>query len=179
MWGALSDERTDYNFCWSSPAQSFLALSPPGIMTTFHSLGFDIPPTWRVRYPVIISSRNRVDQLYLQVPGSLSVASCDSQGYGGGTRTRPHTRSSSSLKSKSKLCYNRWLVGQSGLVSNPHLGAQKQIFLTVRQFLFCWCGTPSLTSGRVRRLQMLLTPGNTVILGSEFHGTHDHSILLS
>jgi hypothetical protein len=41
--------------------------------------------------PVFISSRNRVAQLYPQAPGSLFVASYDSQGYGEGIRPRLHT----------------------------------------------------------------------------------------
>jgi hypothetical protein len=42
--------------------------------------------------PVFISPRSRVAQLYPQAVGSLFVASYDSQGYGGGIRTRFHTR---------------------------------------------------------------------------------------
>jgi hypothetical protein len=38
--------------------------------------------------PIFISPRNRVAQLYPQALGSLFVASCDSQGYGGGIQTR-------------------------------------------------------------------------------------------
>jgi hypothetical protein len=37
---------------------------------------------------LFISPRNTVTQLYPQVLGSLFVASCDSQGYGGGIRPR-------------------------------------------------------------------------------------------
>jgi hypothetical protein len=40
--------------------------------------------------PVFISPRNRVAQLYPQALDSLFVASYDSQGYGGGIRTRLH-----------------------------------------------------------------------------------------
>jgi hypothetical protein len=36
--------------------------------------------------PVIISPRNRVNQLYPQAPGSLSIALYDSQGHGGDIR---------------------------------------------------------------------------------------------
>jgi hypothetical protein len=43
--------------------------------------------------PIFISPRNRVAQLYLQALDSLFVASYDSQGYGGGIRTRLHTGS--------------------------------------------------------------------------------------
>jgi hypothetical protein len=41
--------------------------------------------------PVFISSRNRMAQLYPQALRSLFVASYDSQSYGGGIRTCPHT----------------------------------------------------------------------------------------
>jgi hypothetical protein len=43
--------------------------------------------------PVFMSPRNRVAQLYPQEPGSVFVASYDSQGYGGGIR--PHLRTDS------------------------------------------------------------------------------------
>jgi hypothetical protein len=57
-------------------------------------------------------------------------------------------------------------------------GAQDQIFITIRQLRVCWCGAPSLTRGRVYRLQLLLTLASAVILGSECCGIHD-CILLS
>jgi hypothetical protein len=41
--------------------------------------------------PVFICHRNRVAQLYPQALGSLFVVSYNSQGYGGGIRTRLHT----------------------------------------------------------------------------------------
>jgi hypothetical protein len=44
--------------------------------------------------PVFISLRSRVTRLYLQVLGSMIVASYDSQGYGGGIRIRLHKESS-------------------------------------------------------------------------------------
>jgi hypothetical protein len=40
--------------------------------------------------PSIYTPRNRVAQLYPQALGSLFNASCDTQGYGGGIRTRLH-----------------------------------------------------------------------------------------
>jgi hypothetical protein len=51
-------------------------------------------PNLEGQVPVFISQRNRVVQLYPQALGSLSVASYDSQGYGGGIRHRLHTVSS-------------------------------------------------------------------------------------
>jgi hypothetical protein len=52
-------------------------------------------PNQEGQVPVFISSRNRVAQVYPQAMGSLFVASYDSQGYGGGMRTRLHTGSNS------------------------------------------------------------------------------------
>jgi hypothetical protein len=40
-------------------------------------------PNLEGQVPVFISHRNRVAQLYPQALGSLFIASCDSQGYGG------------------------------------------------------------------------------------------------
>jgi hypothetical protein len=40
--------------------------------------------------PVFTSPRNSMTQLYFQALGSLFVAFCDLQGYGGGIRTRLH-----------------------------------------------------------------------------------------
>jgi hypothetical protein len=65
-----------------------------------------------------------VAQIYPQALGSLSVASYDSQGYGGGILIRLHTNNpcqKSKSKSKSKLYYYRQSVGQSVLVSGTHL----------------------------------------------------------
>jgi hypothetical protein len=41
----------------------------------------------------------------------------------------------------------------------------------------CWFGAPSLTRGRVCRLQLLLALASAVILGSESLGTRDHILL--
>jgi hypothetical protein len=48
-------------------------------------------PNLEGQVPVFISPKNGVVQLYPQALGSLFVASCDSQGYGGGIRHRLHT----------------------------------------------------------------------------------------
>jgi hypothetical protein len=66
MWGVLSDDRHGsvvYNCCWPSPAQWFSGPSPMGLATIFYCLRFET---------------------------SLSVASYDSLGYGGGIRPRLH-----------------------------------------------------------------------------------------
>jgi hypothetical protein len=38
-----------YNYCWYSVAQSFLGLSPTGIVTIFYCLSFETPQTLRAR----------------------------------------------------------------------------------------------------------------------------------
>jgi hypothetical protein len=66
--------------------------------------------------------------------------------------------------------------GQSASLSRCQApsGPQDQIYVTFKQLRVCWCGVPSLTGGRVCRLQMLLAVASAVILESEFHGTHDN-----
>jgi hypothetical protein len=56
-------------------------------------------------------------------------------------------------------------------------GPLDQFFVIVRQLRVSWCGTPSLTRGRVCRLRLLLVLASAVILGSESSGTHDHILL--
>jgi hypothetical protein len=56
-------------------------------------------------------------------------------------------------------------------------GAYDQIFITFRQLCVCWCGTLSLTRGRICHLQLLLTLASKVILRSESRGTRDHILL--
>jgi hypothetical protein len=40
-----------YSCCWSLPAQSFLGLSPAGLVTIFYCLRFETPSTWRATSP--------------------------------------------------------------------------------------------------------------------------------
>jgi hypothetical protein len=42
-----------YSCSWSLPVQSFLGLSPAGLMTIFCCLRFETPPTWRARSPYL------------------------------------------------------------------------------------------------------------------------------
>jgi hypothetical protein len=48
-------------------------------------------PNLKDQSSVFLSPADRVAQLYLQAPGSLFLAFCHSQGYGGGILTRLHT----------------------------------------------------------------------------------------
>jgi hypothetical protein len=56
-------------------------------------------------------------------------------------------------------------------------GAYDQIFITVWQLRVCWFGAPSLTRGRVCRLQLLLALASAVIFGSESRRTLGHILL--
>jgi hypothetical protein len=56
-------------------------------------------------------------------------------------------------------------------------GAYDQIFIIVWQLLVCWFGAPSLTRGRVCRLQWLLVLASAVIFGSESRRTRNHILL--
>jgi hypothetical protein len=79
------------------------------------------------------------------------------------------------LKSKWKLCYDGLSVGQSVLVSGPHLESRTRFF-SVWQFRLTWCGAPSLTRRWVCNLlfQLLLGVASVVTLGSESRINHDH-----
>jgi hypothetical protein len=56
-------------------------------------------------------------------------------------------------------------------------GAYDQILIIVWQLRVCWFGAPSLTRGRVCRLQLLLALASSVIFGSESRRTRGHILL--
>jgi hypothetical protein len=56
-------------------------------------------------------------------------------------------------------------------------GAYDQTLIIVWQLRVCWFGSPSVTSERVCRLQLLLVLASAVIFGSESRRTHGHILL--
>jgi hypothetical protein len=56
-------------------------------------------------------------------------------------------------------------------------GAYDQIFVIVWQLRVCWFGAPSLTRGRVCRLQLLVALVSAAIFGSEPRRTRGHILL--
>jgi hypothetical protein len=56
-------------------------------------------------------------------------------------------------------------------------GAYDQIVIIVWQLRVCWFGAPSLTRGRVCRIQFLLALASAVIFGSESRRTRGHILL--
>jgi hypothetical protein len=88
-----------YNCFWALPEQSLLGRSPAELTAISYCLIWD-SPNLEGRVPVFKSPRKRVAQIYPRALGSLSVASYDSQGYGGGILSRLHsTRDSFSMQS--------------------------------------------------------------------------------
>jgi hypothetical protein len=123
----------------------------PGLATIFYRLRFEI---------------------------SLFVASYDSQGYGGGIRSRLHTGILSSPKpeseSESELLYDwRFTANQFVLAPSP-LRLTARFFSQLNTCSHCPYITSSLTRGWVCHLQFLLGFASAVILGSESRGTRDH-----
>jgi hypothetical protein len=68
------------------PEQSLLGRSPAELKATYYCLIWD-SPNLEGQVPIFISPRNRMVQLRPWALGSLSVASYDSQGCGGGILT--------------------------------------------------------------------------------------------
>jgi hypothetical protein len=73
---------------WSSPTKSRSGLSPAGLKAIFYFPNSWDSPNLVCQVPVFISPRNREAQIYPRALGSLSVSSYDSQGYGGGLRSK-------------------------------------------------------------------------------------------
>jgi hypothetical protein len=92
MWGAHSVLRTGLSFTIAADPRQ-LILGSESLGTHDQILLFQIrdSPNLEDQVPLFVSPRNRVSQLYPAALGSLFVASYDSQGYGGGIRSRPRT----------------------------------------------------------------------------------------
>jgi hypothetical protein len=92
MWGALSDERTGLSYTIAAGPHQRSHSESESCRTHDHILLSQIPdcPNLGRQVPVFTFPRNTMAQLHSQALGSLSVASYDSQGYGGGIRTHLH-----------------------------------------------------------------------------------------
>jgi hypothetical protein len=122
-------------------------------MTTFYCLRFKTPPTWRARSPYLYppgtvrpgyTTRNWVPFLSLSTTHRATFEVFDP------TSTQDYCR----IKSKSKSHCDWQSICKSWCPAPS--GAHDQIFITLWQLRSCFCGTPSLTSGRVRLFCMLL-----------------------
>jgi hypothetical protein len=69
-------------------------------------------------------------------------------------------------------------VSRPACLGTKHpFGAYDQILIIIWQLGVCWFGAPSLTRGRVCRLQLLLALASAVIFGPESHRTRGHILL--
>jgi hypothetical protein len=123
-------------------------------------------------------SRVQVPQNLRQ--GSISVASYESQGYGGGIPTRLHT---GIQRLKPRLSHDRRLVGQSVLVSGHHVGLVTNFSFSSTEIIYrhwiFYYGALSLRREWVCNLLVQVLPGlaRAVILGFKSPRTWDHTLL--
>jgi hypothetical protein len=145
-----------YNSCWCSPAQSFWGPIPAGLVTIFYCFNSTVPqpggPDPRTYIP--------------QALGSLFVASYSTW------------KSKLQVKVKVKVMLRPTVSRPVRLGVKHPTGAYDQLFIAVRQWRVCWCGTVSLMRERVCRLQLLLVLASAVKLRAESRGTRDHILCL-
>jgi hypothetical protein len=136
MWSILSDDRMGLPFTIvAGPRQrSHSWVWVPRDSWPYFTVSYSRHPQPGGPGPVYIYPRNRVAQLYTQTLGSLFVASYDSQGYGGGIRTRLHVGNASShVGQYASLSWHKasmWCL-------RPDLYF---FFISVRQLQACWYG---------------------------------------
>jgi hypothetical protein len=81
------------------------------------------------------------------------------------------------VKVKVKVILRLTASRQVRLGTKHPFGAYDQILIIVWDLRVCWFGAPSLTRGRVCRLQSLLALASAVIFGSESRRTRGHILL--
>jgi hypothetical protein len=91
-WGTVSDEKTGLLFTITAgPRQrSHSQVRVRGSHDQILLSQIRDSPNLKRQVPIFITPKNRVAQLHPQALSSLFVVSYDSQGYGGGIRTRFH-----------------------------------------------------------------------------------------
>jgi hypothetical protein len=123
MWGALSDVRTGLPFTIAAGTRQrshFLGPSPTGLVTTFYSLRFKTPPTWRPSFP------------YLHPPGTGWPSYTPGHWV---HRNKafffvPHKPSARTTHRKQSLSIVVWYHCLRGNVFNQSLSSNEQVFLS-------------------------------------------------
>jgi hypothetical protein len=117
-------------------AQSRSGLSPAGLKTIFYCPNFWDSPNLEGQVPVFISPRNKVAQIYPRALGSLSVASYDSQGCGGGILTRLHTGIRDIYLQNAGCASDEWLFPSLTTLANNDSCQQKKAVQSQREAWF-------------------------------------------
>jgi hypothetical protein len=86
-------------------------------------------------------------------------------------------RGSKRKSAKSELCYDRQSVGSLSWSWSVLIWGTRPDFCYVKQLRVCWCWAPTMTKGRLCRLQPLLVLASAVVLLSESRETHDYILL--
>jgi hypothetical protein len=128
-----------YNWCWSSPEQSFSGPSPAGLMTAFYCLTFGTPLTWRTR------------SSYLHSPGT-GWPSYTPRHWVPFSSPPPHGILPRTVNAKSKLLYDlQFTVNQFILALSPLRPTTRHFFQRN-----CYGNRPYVTSSLTRRWVCLL-----------------------
>jgi hypothetical protein len=127
--------------------------------------------------PLLGSGFQRRTFFFMWVP-ELSPASAASFNRNDSQRQNPSSSvTDCNPKSESKLCYDLRSVGQSVLVTRPHLGPKTRFLLLSDIYGFVDVGRPSLTRGWICRIQFLLALVSEVIFGPKSRGNLDYILL--
>jgi hypothetical protein len=187
MWGALSGERTGLSFTIAAdPCQlRHSRVITPRDSWPYFTVSDSRLPQPEGPGPCIYISQKQGGPVIPQALGSLFVVPYDSQGYGGGIRTREHTWSSirtpapnlSSLSERVRVTLRLAVYRQSVRLGVKPLETHGQNFFRLNTCGHCPYVTSSLTRELFCRLQLLLVLARAFILRFESRRTHDHSLL--
>jgi hypothetical protein len=129
-----------YNCCWSSPAQSFLGLSPAGLVTLFYYLRFETPPTWRARsylYPLGIVWPSYTPRHWVPFSSPSTTRRATVEVFEPASM-RGHHQSQSQVKVTLRLTVSQAV----SLAFVPHLGLMTRYLLLFDSYGLVFVGRP-------------------------------------
>jgi hypothetical protein len=137
----------------------------------------ETPPTWRARSPYLHPPgtgwpRYTPGHYWVPFPSPLTTSRATVE-----VLSHIHTGYWSLSKWKSKLYYDQQSVSQSVLVSGTHLGPTTSFSNSLFDYFLWQFWVCSLTRSRVCIFHFFPGIASAAFLRSEFHGTHEHSLL--